>query len=298
MKLKLFDIQRFSVHDGPGIRTCVFLKGCILCCKWCHNPESIRPERQMLYYESKCKGCGMCVPVCPAQANRMEDGRHKYDRDLCILCGGCQLVCQERAFEIAGYEIEAEELLEKIRRDAPFYTETGGGVTFTGGEPLMQEEALLAILRRCKEAGIHTAVETCLMTSKQVIDRLRPYIDLWICDMKAYTSALHKAYTGADNASIKSNIEYLADLCAENMWIRIPLIAGINAEEAEVENMAEFLQPYSFQRVEVMPYHDIGVSKYRALGQQYPLEDETLFVENEVQRFKGILQGNGVKGLV
>lgn len=298
MKLKLFDIQRFSVHDGPGIRTSVFLKGCVLRCKWCHNPESISSQQELLYYAEKCIHCGKCTAVCPTGAQLMAAGVHQYRRGQCIHCGACQEVCPAGALEVAGYVITPEQLLAKISRDRIFYDQTGGGVTFTGGEPLAQAKVLLPLIKLCKEEGIHTAVETCLMVPETILESILPYLDLWICDMKTYSSSLHKQYTGAENHQIKSNLKYLADRCAENMWVRIPFISGVNDQFDEMGKMAEFLAPYPFARVEVMPYHDIGVSKYTALGQIYSLAEEKLFTAEDTEVFREILRSGGVRNVI
>ena len=160
MTLHIFDIQRFSVQDGPGIRTTVFFKGCPMRCRWCHNPESFHREPDLLYYREKCTGCGLCVSVCPAEVHRFRDTCHELDRDRCLRCGKCAEICPERALELAGYETGLEELMVKLRRDTDFYTGSGGGVTFSGGEPLLQAEALKKVTERCKAEGISTAVET------------------------------------------------------------------------------------------------------------------------------------------
>ena len=243
----------------------------------------------MLYYKEKCINCGLCVQVCPVHANVMEENIHKYKRELCITCGACQEICPGGAFEIAGYEMEEEVLLKKISRDKIFYQQTQGGVTFSGGEPLMQAKVLQSILRRCKQQKIHTAIETCLIASEKVIEELIPYIDIWICDMKAYDSDLHEKYTGAENVLILRNLKNLAKRIPEKMWVRIPLIPGVSAEEEQFRRMASFLSQYNFERVEIMPYHDVGVSKYAALGQSYGFKNEKIFTLEEVQRYKKIL---------
>lgn len=297
MQVRLFDIQRFSIHDGPGIRTNVFFKGCPLRCLWCHNPESARFDVQTLYYAQKCNACGSCAKVCPA-ANSVLNGRHRYDRASCTTCGICAKVCPQEAFKLVGYDMNTNDLLLKIARDRVFYDETGGGVTFTGGEPLAQPEELREIATLCKSAAIHTAIETSLMASRQVVEEAFPAIDLWICDIKAYSGRFHKKLTGSDNALILSNFNWLAQRAIQRMWVRIPLITGINDSKAELEQIAELLSEKPFGRVELMPYHDIGMSKYAALGMRYATQGVTAPNGEKLDEVRSLLRGKGVMNVV
>jgi pyruvate formate lyase activating enzyme len=248
-----------------------------------------------MYHPEKCVGCGLCVKVCAQHANSMQNGLHIFNRENCNICGNCADVCPERAFEIAGYDLEIHELLKKIERDKAFYEETTGGVTFSGGEPFAQYDGLLEITRLCKAESIHTAVETSLLTTREKIEQIYENIDLWICDMKAYSSELHEKGTRRKNDRILRNLQYLLERDASKVWVRIPLIPNFNDLDSEFISMAVFLQPYEILRVEIMPCHTTGDSKYMALGKDYDaLEVPT---EDRVKHFCQILEENGVKNV-
>jgi pyruvate formate lyase activating enzyme len=297
LKLYLFDIQRFCVHDGPGIRTSVFLKGCPLQCLWCHNPESAIKEEQLLYYAEKCNGCGRCVEFCNTGANSIIEGLHVFKRDNCSMCGHCAKICPQDAFEIAGYVIEPDELIKKIIRDRAFYEETGGGVTFTGGEPLAQLSVLKEIINKCRDERINIAIETSMMALWSDIVNLIETVDLWICDLKAITGELHKKGTGVNNDIILRNLCKMKS-AAHKMWIRIPLVMGFNDSDEEFEKIAEFLREYELARVEIMPYHDLGLSKYYALNQEKKEFEFTVPSEKYISRFKDILISNNVRNVI
>lgn len=292
MKLRLFDIQRFSVQDGPGIRTSVFLKGCPLRCYWCHNPESAQFEREIMFYPEKCVGCGKCSIVCPEGAHVIEDHIHVYCREKCILCGACISNCPERALEMAGYDIEVQELFRKISRDQIFYTETGGGVTFTGGEPLAQYEGLKEIAKMCAEAGMHTAVETSLLAPQKAVLALDELVSLWICDMKAFSPQLHERGTGSPNEGILESLLYLLRRDPQKVWVRIPFIPNFNDLDDEFAKIANFLSKFHIPRVEIMPYHAVGESKYIALGKKFDGEEAP--TEEKIKHFCRILEKGGV----
>lgn len=286
--INIFDIQHFCVHDGPGIRTTVFLKGCPLHCRWCHNPESLRPEKQMMFFADKCVNCGMCVRACKKGAHVFSRGRHIYIREKCNLCGECVTACSQRALEVSGYEMDEKGLFQRILRDKAFYG-PDGGVTFSGGEPLLQFEKLRGVLKCCREEGIHTAVETSLLAPEKVIRELHKEVDLIICDFKIADPSVHKEYTGVSNERILSNMKYLLERRAEQMWVRTPVIPGINDNPRNMEAMACFLAPYPVARVELLPFHDIGLSKYTALGQSYEFADENFISEEKMESLRKIL---------
>lgn len=273
MRLHLFDIQRFSVQDGPGIRTSVFLKGCGVGCLWCHNPESIAEGDQLLFYGEKCVGCGACQEACPQGVHRLTAGEHLMARSSCIACGSCARVCPQGALEIAGYWMEPKALLEKILRDRPFYEATGGGVTFSGGEPLLQAEALAEVLKGCRAAGVHTAIETSGAVGWEKLQVVLAYTDLFLYDLKCGSDARHRQVTNLGNRGIQAN---LLRLFAQSkpVWVRIPVIPGVNDSPEEVRQMAGIIRQGSgaVQRVELLPYHDTGKSKYAALGWEYAFE--------------------------
>lgn len=248
----LFDIQRGSYVDGPGIRTTVFFKGCNLRCLWCHNPESQSPARQMLYYQNRCTGCGKCRAVCPTP-------------EQCTLCGKCTLFCPHDAKEICGREYTAIEVMQEIEKDLAYY-QTGGGVTFSGGECMLQVEFLTALARRCKESGIHTAIDTAGHVPWDSFQQVLPYTDLVLYDIKCITPEKHMAGTGVSNDRILTNLRRLAEETTVPICIRIPLVPGFNDDADEMERVADFLSTIRHNTVEILPYHKMGEHKYAALS--------------------------------
>ena len=250
----IFDIQRNSYVDGPGIRTTVFFKGCNLRCAWCHNPESQSPKPQMMFYKNKCTGCGKCREKCP---NALEK---------CELCGKCTVYCPHDAREICGKEYTVDEVMREIVKDKAFYETSGGGVTFSGGECMLQMDFLEAILKECKRNGIHTAVDTAGHVSFVCFERILPHTDLFLYDIKCYDSEKHKKYTGTSNELILSNLKRLLQ-SGKAIWIRIPIIPDVNDNEEELLTIKAFLSSYGCpEKVELLPYHDMGEHKYAALG--------------------------------
>ena len=247
-KSMIFDIERNSYVDGPGIRTTVFFKGCNVRCAWCHNPESQSPKPQMLFYRDKCKGCGKCKAICPTP-------------DHCTLCGKCTFYCPVDARKVCGKEYTVEEVLAEVLKDKAFYDNSGGGVTFSGGECMLQVDFLAEILQKCKENGIHTAVDTAGHVPFASFEKVLPYTDLFLYDIKVMDPEKHKTYVGADNALILENLKKLLKAGA-NIWIRIPVIGGINDSVEEMQNVKEFLTLWGKpQKVELLPYHAMGEHK-------------------------------------
>lgn len=275
MGLLIFDVQRFCVQDGPGIRTTVFLKGCGLQCRWCHNPESLDMKKTLLYYSEKCILCGMCASVCPKIVHQVNEEMHAVQWNKCIRCGRCAEVCPEKSLEIAGEWIENPVLTEKIFRDRLFYMKTGGGVTFSGGEPLLQAKNLLPVIRACKEQQIHVAIETASYVTWENMENLLPYVDLWICDIKAISASLFKEGCGQNIDVICENLKRLSACQGAKMWIRVPLITNFNDTKEELGKIRKFIDSLgnSVERVEILPYHDIGKTKYYAMGKSYELEE-------------------------
>ena len=266
---KVYNIQHFSLHDGPGIRTTIFLKGCSLHCAWCHNPESISSQMQILFDAQKCIGCGACAKVCRTGAQQMEEQSiHRYEAAKCAQCGACTEVCYAGAMERCGQWKSQSELLEEGIRDRQLYENSGGGVTFSGGEPLLQAEFLREICMEFKQEGIHVAIDTALQVPWEAVDSVLPYADLFLVDYKVDDSELHQKYTGAGNDRILQNLSRLAE--KKPIYIRIPVIGGVNDNEENMRQTAAFLQTLggSVKQVDLLSYHDLGIQKSAKLGKR------------------------------
>jgi len=263
----IFDIQHFSIHDGPGIRCTVFLKGCNLRCLWCHNPESLltRPL-ELSFVPSLCIGCGYCFKVCPSQCHRMDDGEHKLDLSKCVFCGQCAKECYSKALTTVGRNATAEEVIEEVMRDEMFYETSGGGITLSGGEPMLQREFLKTVLAMSKERGIHTALETNAVYNFALLDGVKENVDLFLVDFKATDPDAHKRLTGADNTLVLENLKKLHDE-GLNVLIRCPIVLGQNDTQEHFKKIAELTCEYSnFMGAELLPYHRLGVSKINRFG--------------------------------
>ena len=266
MKAIISDIKRFAVHDGDGIRTTVFLKGCPLKCVWCHNPESIDFKPQVAYYENKCIDCGECVFVCPSGAHKIIPKGHIFERDLCVACGKCESVCLGEALKFYGKEMTVDELLPILLEDKVFYETSGGGVTLSGGECLCQADFCAELLKKLKEAGINTAVDTCGYVPQKSIDKVLPYTDTFLYDIKAIDEDVHIRCTGKSNKLILDNIKYI-DSLDKSIEVRIPYVPSYN--DNQINKIAEFLKELkNVTKVRVLPYHNYAGSKYEALGME------------------------------
>lgn len=261
--MHIAEIQRFCMHDGPGIRTTVFFMGCHLRCAWCHNPETQSEQPQILFYKNKCIGCRACEP-CNQNAHRF-DISHSYERDLCVACGTCANACPTKAVELVGKEYTSQELFEQIKKDIAFYGDNGG-VTFSGGECMLQIDSLCEMLKKCKENGIHTAVDTSGHIPFDSFERILPYTDLFLYDVKCFDSKKHQQYVGVGNELILDNLKSLLSF-GINVWVRIPVVRSINDSVEEMKQIKDFLDSNGkAQRVELLPYHAMGESKSLALG--------------------------------
>jgi len=269
----IFNIERFTLHDGPGIRTTVFLKGCPLKCAWCCNPESQFPFPQLAFFKEKCTACGACIPLCPCGAI-LSTGVQKpvqVDFSSCDGCGKCVPVCIPQALVIMGEEKTAAEIAAEVARDKPFYSRSGGGVTLSGGEPLAQPQFSAEILRLCSQAGIHTAIQTCGYAERGDIDQLLPFLNLVIFDLKLLDSAAHQTWIGKPNQLILENLKYL-DSKKKEIVLQIPLIPGVNDSDENLAGCFELARSLkSVQGVSLLSYHTLGVGKYARIGRIYPL---------------------------
>ncbi|HWR28727.1 MAG TPA: glycyl-radical enzyme activating protein [Negativicutes bacterium] len=264
----IFNIQKFCVHDGPGIRTTVFFKGCPLRCAWCHNPESQIFLPELLYNEEKCTGCGQCLSECPSAAITRRENAIATDRSRCQACGQCVNSCLRSAREIAGYTASVAELVAEIEKDRVFYEQSGGGVTLSGGEVLCQSQAAEALAIACKTRGIHVAIDTCGHVPYENLARLLDCTDLFLYDLKHLDPSLHKEYTGQDNRLILDNLCRLSAIGAA-IFLRIPLIEGFNAGDEHINALAEFCRNLTVRQIDLLPYHNTGSSKYQRVGRPY-----------------------------
>ena len=269
----IFDIERFAIRDGPGIRTTLFLKGCPLACWWCHNPESISPQPQLAFFAERCIGCGRCFAVCPEGVHeRLADGTRAMHRERCAVCGRCVAECCADALAVRGRTITVEEAVTELARDRPFYETSGGGVTLSGGEPLAQPEFTAAVLERCRAEGLHTCLDTSGQAAWEDLERALRWTDLVLYDFKIADPARHRRYTGVANDLIRENLERI-DARGTPIEVRMPVIPGVNDDPENIDAAAAFLAPLrAIRQVTLLGYHRLGESKYRCLGRTYPLE--------------------------
>ncbi len=287
---RIFNIQRFSLFDGPGVRTVVFLKGCPLHCIWCHNPEGFSEQQQIMYNPERCIGCGACVEVCDKGCHMMLGGCHIFDRTNCISCGKCAKVCFSFSLAAEGNEMTVDEVMNTVMRDVNVYRDSGGGLTLSGGEPLMHGEFSTALLKAAKEQGIHTCVETSGFGSSEALHEMALYTDIFLYDYKVTGNEAYMKYCGAPEATILDNLKLLNDL-GKAVILRCPLIPGINDTQEHMEGIARVAlsNPNSVSEIHIEPYHRLGISKAVQLG-MIPAYEAEVPDKNFVSEFSDALR--------
>jgi len=291
----IFDIKRYAIHDGPGIRTTVFFKGCPLHCKWCHNPESIRTRPELGFRQSRCIGCGQCIQVCPNNAISVEDGVITTDAAKCTQCCKCVEVCIPAARELIGSDRDIQDIVAEIEKDVMFYDSSGGGVTISGGEPLAQPDMLCDLLTECRNRGIHTTVDTTCYAKLDVVKRVRPLGDLFLCDVKHLDDAIHREITGVPNELILSNIRWL-DESGANIIIRMPFVPGYNDSESNIKALGEFVSTLSnVLFVELLLYNSGGREKAKRLVKFVDIVRAEYVEDESIRAATRILESYGLE---
>lgn len=291
----IFDVKKFSIHDGPGIRTTIFLKGCPLSCLWCHNPESQSTKPELHYFENRCILCGDCADACQNNALSFVDGIRLWDSNLCQLCGDCTEACPTEAIQLVGISVSVDEVMTEIEKDVLYYDQSGGGVTFSGGEPLQQIDFLAALLQRCKEHEIHTAVDTSGLAAWERFERILPYTDIFLYDLKLMDDEKHRQFTGVSNRLILENLQKLTEAGAK-VSVRIPIVPNINDDEENIRATREFIAALgTIQQVDLLPYHNIASDKYHRMAHEYALEDVKTPSNERMKNLAARFEKNGVR---
>ena len=297
----IFQIQKLSTEDGPGIRTTVFFKQCPLTCIWCHNPESILKTPQLEWFKHKCIGCKTCIETCKLEVLSFAENGLYIDREKCNSCGECAEECPSTALNMLGKLWKLEDLFYEIAKDKVYYTKSKGGITVSGGEPTQQPDFVVEFLKKCKDDGISTALDTCGYASKMVYEKILPYVDLLLLDIKLMDSEKHKEYTGVPNEAILENAIWISNYLKENnkkMWIRTPLIPNYTATVENIKRISEFivnkLDNYP-DRWDLLSFNNLCTSKYERLDMEWSLKDEQLMTKEEMERFFEIAKSTGVK---
>lgn len=293
MKASIFNIQKFSIHDGPGIRTTVFFKGCPLQCIWCHNPESQNSGKEILYDKNKCTLCGSCIKTCQNNAIELKDNDLETNMDKCTFCSDCTVCCINSARQIAGKEYTVDEVMKEVLKDRVFYKNSKGGVTLSGGEPLIYASFVEELLMKLKKENIHTAVDTCGAVDYKVLERVSEYTDLFLYDIKSMDEEKHILYTGVSNKNIINNLINLSKI-HNNINLRLPIIEGINADENHIFEILKLIKNTNIKKINLLPYHDIAMHKYEKLGRKY-YEYMQKPADEKLKRYKEIFEKEGYR---
>ncbi|MDD5311614.1 MAG: glycyl-radical enzyme activating protein [Dehalococcoidia bacterium] len=289
----IFNIQKYAIHDGPGIRTSVFMKGCPLYCKWCSNPESQRAHPEIMTYDIRCISCHRCEEICPVNAISFNEKRRQIDWEKCDNCFKCSGECPSKAIERIGNYLTVDEVLNEVLADEIFYRNSGGGMTVSGGEPLLQWEFVAELCRKAKEKGIHTVLDTCGFASWNVMEKVLKHVDLVLFDVKHMAATKHKEGTGVDNELIMSNAGKTAALV--RTWFRVPLIPGFNDSPEDIRKIAEFARSLHIEKVSLLPYHELGSSKYAKIGKTYSMDGLIPTDEEKLKTATAIFESHGLK---
>jgi pyruvate formate lyase activating enzyme len=291
----VFNIQRYSIDDGPGIRSTIFLKGCPLTCLWCSNPESQKPNPEISHSDALCNKCGKCLDVCNAKAISLDDSGLHIDRGICDDCGRCVDTCSPQALKMLGKEMSVDEVFQQVYKDVQYYQISGGGVTASGGEPLSQSDFVAALFKQCQENGIHTCLETSGYGPIGALEKILPYTSLALFDIKHINSSIHKKLAGKGNEPILRNLE-LVVRAKKPIIIRTPIIPGYNDSEADIRLIAKaMLEMESLNKIQLMPYHKYGVGKYGMLDRQYHLNELAVPSDTKLQETQEIFESFGIE---
>jgi pyruvate formate lyase activating enzyme len=293
----VFNVQRFSIHDGPGIRTTVFLKGCPLRCEWCSNPESMRLSPEIIARDIKCIRCGKCVEACPQQAITLVEDNRIIQWEKCNYCMKCAEVCPSGAIEAVGRYMSVDEVLDTVGRDASYYRRTGGGMTLSGGEPLVQWQYALKLLQEAKKRGFHTTLDTSGYADWEVLDEVLNYTDLVLYDVKHLDSERHREATGVPNERILDNLRKTVGKAATMVWVRYPVIPQFNDTDEEIEELCRFVlaEVPSVEKLSLLPYHKFAETKYGATGREYPYKGIPLQTEERIGDLKKLAESQGLR---